>query len=184
VGVDIGSLAAFAADEIVDRHVGHAAFDIPEGLIDAADGVVEHRAVFPVRAVVAGLPDVFDLIDGVVFEEGLQVAIDGGLDEVGALGEGGTAVAVEAVLIGGDFDDVEADAGGAVSMTVMSLILGRESPRTAFSTVCWAFSSRGVRRVARPALAMDLRMLRRFIWVLTILPDRRYHELRSHGMGL
>src|SRR6185312_11271956 len=112
VAVDVGRFTAFTADEVVDGHVGHAAFDIPEGLVDAADGVVEDGAVFPVRAVVAGLPDVFDLVDGVVGEEGLEVAFDSGLNEVGALGEGGAAVAVEAVLIGGDLDYVEADALG------------------------------------------------------------------------
>ena len=113
VGVSIGRLAAFPADQIVDRHVGHAAFDVPERLVHAADGVVQNGAVFPVRAVVAHLPGVFDLVDRMVQQERLEVAFDGGLDQVRALGEGGAAIAVEAVLIGQNFDHGQADAGRA-----------------------------------------------------------------------
>ena len=43
-----GSLAAFSADELVDGHVGLPALDVPERLIDAADGVVQRRTVAPV----------------------------------------------------------------------------------------------------------------------------------------
>ena len=65
VRVAIGGFAALAAQKLVDRHARLASFDIPERLIDAADGVVQHRAIAPVGAVVAGLPDVFDAIGGV-----------------------------------------------------------------------------------------------------------------------
>ena len=111
VAVGVDGFAALAAGQLIDRHAGLAAFDVPQRLIDAADGVVQDRAVFPVRAVVAGLPDVLDAVGGLAEEERLQISLDGGLDQVGALGEGGAAVAVEAVLVGGDLDDGEAHAG-------------------------------------------------------------------------
>jgi hypothetical protein len=112
VGVGIDSLAHFAACELIDGHAGLAALNVPERLIDTADGIVEDRSVLPVGAVVAGLPDVLDTVCGLTEQEWLEVSFDGRLDEIGALGEGGAAVAVEAVLIGGDLDDGEADAFG------------------------------------------------------------------------
>ncbi len=45
-------------------------------------------------------------------EERLEILLDRRADQVGALGERGAAVAVEAVLIGGDLDDRKARAGG------------------------------------------------------------------------
>ena len=110
VGVGVGGFPAFSSGELIDRHAGLAALDVPERLVDAADGVVENGAVFPVRAVVAGLPDVFDAVGGFPQQKGLEVFLDRGLDQVGALRERGAAVAVKAVLIGGDFDHGEAHA--------------------------------------------------------------------------
>ena len=110
VGVGVGGFAALAAGELIDGHAGLAALDVPQRLVDAADGVVEHGAVLPVGAVVAGLPDVFDAVGGFAEQERLEVFLDRGLDQVGALREGGAAVAIEAVLVGGDLDDGEAHA--------------------------------------------------------------------------
>ena len=112
VAVGVGSFAALAAGELIDGHVGLAAFDVPEGLVDAGDGVVEDGAVAPIGAVVAGKPNVLNAVRGFAEKQGLEIAIDGGLDEIGALGKGGAAVAVEAVLIGGDFDHGKAHALG------------------------------------------------------------------------
>jgi hypothetical protein len=102
VRVGIGGFAALAAGQLVDGDAGLAALDVPQRLVDAADGIVQYRAVFPVRAVVAGLPDVFDAIGGFADEERLEISLHCGLHQVGALREGGTAVAVKAVLVGGD----------------------------------------------------------------------------------
>ena len=88
VRVGIGGFAALAASQLVDGHAGLAALDVPQSLVDAADGIVQYRAVFPVRAVVAGLPDVFDAIGGFADEERLEVSLDCGLHQVGALREG------------------------------------------------------------------------------------------------
>ena len=84
---------------------GLAALDVPQRLVDAADGVVQHRAVAPVGAVVHRLPDVVDAVGGLADQERLQILLDGRHDQVGALREGAAAVAVQAVLIGDDLDD-------------------------------------------------------------------------------
>ncbi len=110
MGVCIGGFAAFSAGELIHGHAGLASLDVPERLVDTADGVIEHGAVLPVRRVVTRLPDVLDAVGGLAEQEGLEISIHGGLDEIGALGEGGAAVSVEAVLIGGDFHDREAHA--------------------------------------------------------------------------
>ncbi len=107
VRVAVRRLAALAAEELVDGHPGLSPLDVPERHVDAADGVVEDRPVPPVRARVEGLPRVLDPIRGLADEERLQVAFHRGRDEVGALGEGGAAVAVEPVLVGRDLDHDE-----------------------------------------------------------------------------
>ena len=66
--------------------------------------------VLPVRAVVHGLPGVLDPIGRFAKQKGLQILLDCGLHQVGALGESGAAVAVKAVLIRGDFHNGQARA--------------------------------------------------------------------------
>ena len=110
VGID--GFAAFAAGELIDGHAGLAPLDVPQRLVDAADGVVQHRTVLPVGAVVAGLPDVLDPVGGLAQQKRLEIFLHGGLHQVGALGERGAAVAVEAILVGGDLDHGEPHAGG------------------------------------------------------------------------
>ncbi len=115
VGVGVDGFADLAAGELIDGHAGLAALDVPEGLVDSADRVVEYGTVLPIGAGVTGLPDVLDAVGGLAHEKGLEVLLDGRFDEVGALGEGGAAIPVETVLVGGDLDDREADArGGAL----------------------------------------------------------------------
>ena len=86
--------AALAAEQLVERHVGALALDVPERDVHAAHRVEQHAAVAPVRADVGRLPDVFDLVDVASDEKRLEVLVDGGLDDQGALGEGGAALAV------------------------------------------------------------------------------------------
>ena len=54
--------AALAPEQLVDRHVGPLALDVPQGLVQAAQGIVQHRAVAPVGAGVGVLPHVLDAI--------------------------------------------------------------------------------------------------------------------------
>src|SRR5450631_920529 len=75
-----GSFPALASQKLVHRHACLASLDIPERLIHAADGVVQHRTIAPIGAVVAGLPDVLDTIGMLADEEWAQVLLDGGVD--------------------------------------------------------------------------------------------------------
>ena len=111
IGEHLRGFAALAAPQIVDRHSSLPALDVPQRLIHAADGVVEHRAVAPVGAVVAHLPRVLDTVGRFADEQRLQVSFDRQVDEVSALRESGAAVAEQAVLIGHDFDDAQASPG-------------------------------------------------------------------------
>lgn len=74
-------------------------------MVDAAEGIIEHRAVLPVRAVVAGLPDIFDPVRVFSQQEGLEISFDSGLHQIGTLGKRATAIAIQTILIGRNFDD-------------------------------------------------------------------------------
>ena len=109
---------------------GPLALDVPERHVDAAHRVEQHRAVPPVRADVRRLPDVLDLVDVAADQERLQVLVDGRLHHAGALGERGTAQAVEARLARRDLDDRPAGSRlGAVRIVVMSVIFSGGRPR-------------------------------------------------------
>src|SRR5262249_61033379 len=60
VAVGVHGLAALAPEELVNGQPGPLAEDVPQGHINAADRVPEHRAVPPVRADEARLPGVLD----------------------------------------------------------------------------------------------------------------------------
>ena len=154
VRVAIRRLAALAAHKLVHRHAGLAALDVPQRLVHAADGVVQHRPVLPVGAVVAGLPDVLDAVRGLAEQQRLEVLLHGGTHQVGALREGGAAVAVEAVLVGRDLDHREPHAGGRALDHADVLDLGRGIPRVARAACSWAFCSRGPARPNSPAVPM------------------------------
>src|ERR1700728_3447459 len=111
VGVAIGGLATLAPKELIDGHTRLAAFDIPQRLVHAADGIIQHGAVAPIGAVIAGLPDIVDAVGVFTDQKRAQIFFDRGVDQFGALRERSAAVAVQAVLIGSDFDHGEPQAG-------------------------------------------------------------------------
>jgi len=143
MGVGIGGLPAFAAHQLIDRHARLAALDIPERLVDAADGAVQHRPVLPVRAVVAGLPDIFDAIRGLASRNGFRYFSRPGFTRSARLRESGAAVAVEAILVGGDLTTVSRTPAGWDSITPMSLMRGAGRARVARATASCACCSRG-----------------------------------------
>ena len=69
VSVDGGALTAFAAQQLVDRHAGHLALDVPERFVNAGDGVVQHGPIAPVAVHHRHLPDFFDAADVAPDEE-------------------------------------------------------------------------------------------------------------------
>src|SRR6185369_5758037 len=112
VAVTIGGLAAFAARKLVDGHAGLTALNVPQRLIHTADRIIQNRAVFPVGAVVTGLPDVLNPVRRLTDQERLEVPFHRGLDQVGALRESGATIPVKAILVGRDLDHREPHAGG------------------------------------------------------------------------
>src|SRR5579859_4726851 len=110
--VAIDSLAALPAEHLVHWHAGLATLDVPKRLVYAADGVIEYWPVAPVRAVVAGLPGVFDAVRRLADQKRLQILFNRRVHQLRPLCEGRTTVTIEAVLIGSDLDDGETQAGG------------------------------------------------------------------------
>ena len=81
----------------------------------ARNGVVQDGTVLPIGGVIAKLPGVLDAVGGAAQQQRLEIHLHRRFDEVGALGEGGAAIAVEARLVGGDLDHRQAHAfGGAL----------------------------------------------------------------------
>src|SRR5207253_3115661 len=74
IGID--GVSTFAAEKLVDRHVGPFAKDVPQGHIDAAEGVAEHGAVAPIGADEPRLKNVFNLERILAQKKRLQVFID------------------------------------------------------------------------------------------------------------
>jgi hypothetical protein len=60
--ISIHCFAALAARELINGHARLPSLDIPQGLIDTAEGVIQHRAILPIGTVVARLPDVLDTV--------------------------------------------------------------------------------------------------------------------------
>ena len=98
--IKVRRLTAFAAQELVDGHSRLPPFDVPQGLVDSANRVVEHRPVSPIGTVVHGLPQVLDPVRRPPDQKRTEVLLHGGHYQVRALCERGAAVAVEPILIG------------------------------------------------------------------------------------
>src|SRR5262249_26290705 len=69
-GVEINRLARLATEQLIDGETRLASLDVPQRLIHAADRVVQHRPVAPVRAVVHRLPGVLDAVRRAPEQEG------------------------------------------------------------------------------------------------------------------
>ena len=97
---------------------------------------------------------------GLADQERLEVLLHRRLHQVGALREGGAAVAVQAVLVGGDLDHRRAATpAGCVAITLTSLIFGDGMPRVARSAFSWATAIRAGMAGARAII--ERRFLRR-----------------------
>src|SRR5687767_11023267 len=112
--VAIRRLANLASEQLVDGKVCLSALDIPQCLVDAAYGVIQHAAVTPVRAVVHRLPGIIDSIGLLSDHEWLQVFVDGSNDNIGALCEGRASITIQTVLIGEDLTTIRRTPPGCV----------------------------------------------------------------------
>ena len=102
-----GGLTGAAAQQVVHRHVRHLALDVPQRLVDAAQGVSKDGAVAPVGTDVGRLPDVLNVGDAAADEKRAEVVIDRRLDGERLPVVRGAAEAVEAGLGGLDLYDGE-----------------------------------------------------------------------------
>ncbi len=114
VGMSVcrGGLAALSAEELVHRHPGHLALDVPEGHVDARNRVVLRRSIAPVGVVVHRLPDILDAGDVPAREERVQVVVDEAGDRLVPVGQRSAAQPVQAGLRGFHLYDDEIDSGG------------------------------------------------------------------------
>jgi len=67
---------ALAAHQLVDGHVRPLALDVPQGLVEPAQRVVEHRAVPPVRAGIGVLPHILDVLGVAPLRKRPEVFVD------------------------------------------------------------------------------------------------------------
>ena len=104
VSIQVHGFAALAAEQLVHRHSGPLAENVPQGHVHAADGVAQHRAVAPYDDDERRLPDVLDLQRIFAEEERLEVLVHSRFDDPRPLGEGGAAESVQARLAGHHLD--------------------------------------------------------------------------------
>ena len=107
--------AHLAAKQVVHRHVGHLALDVPQGHVHAGDGIVDDGAAAPVGVLVHQLPQVGDVAHILADEQRTQIGLNEMLHGQVAVSEGGTAQTVQARLAGLHLHHHQIDAlgGGA-----------------------------------------------------------------------
>ena len=108
--VNVSALTDFAAQHLVNRHVGHLTLDVPQGFVNTGNGVVQNGTVSPVGAAHHDLPDILDVVDAATHKQGLHVLLNGLSNCPPTLGEGCTADAVQAGLRGFHLDDHQVNA--------------------------------------------------------------------------
>ncbi len=104
MAIDRDSLAAFPAQEFIQRHPRELGLDVPQRHVHARQGVVQHRPVAPVRVDPRRPPEVLDPLRLLAAQERPKEVLDGGLDRRVPLRERRAAETVKARLGGLDFD--------------------------------------------------------------------------------
>ena len=94
------ALAALAAEQLVQGHVGHFAFDVPQGHVHTGDRIVLDGAIAPVAVLVHELPDVVDVRNITADQQRAQIFFHNHLDGQVPVSEGTAAQAVQARLAG------------------------------------------------------------------------------------
>ncbi len=80
MGVHPHAVPGRSAQQLVDGSAQRLAFDVPEGLVQAAETIVQHGPITPVGTGVGVLPHVLDAVDVPAFCERVQVLVYGGCD--------------------------------------------------------------------------------------------------------
>ena len=94
MAVDRGRVAVFAAEDVVKRHIGALGLDVPQRDVDAADGIVQHRAVAPVAVDHHQAEQFLDAASVAAKQQRLEVLLDRRGHGMVALREGSAAKAV------------------------------------------------------------------------------------------
>src|ERR1051325_636249 len=94
--IAIDGEAAFPSQELINRKTGALTLDIPERHIDAAQGIVQHWSVAPVRTRVSCLPNVLNIIRIAAATKRVKILFDRGFDCEGPLLKRSASQSVEA----------------------------------------------------------------------------------------
>lgn len=100
VAVHRHALPALAAEQLVQGHVGHFAFDVPQGHVHTGDRIVLDGAIAPVAVLVHELPDVVDVRNIPADQQRAQIFFHHQLDGQMPVSEGTAAQAIQARLAG------------------------------------------------------------------------------------
>ena len=98
-----------ALRQIVNRHTGHLALDVPQSHINAGHRIVGDRAVAPIGVVHHHFPKVFNVGDIAANEQGLEILIDKIRYQLMSVSEGSAAETVETRFAGFNLDDDQVD---------------------------------------------------------------------------
>ena len=102
--------AAFAAEQLVQRHVGLLALDVPQGHVHTRNGVVLNRPIAPVGVLVHQLPQFLNAIGIPTDQQRPQVFLDQAFDGEVAVGKGRAAQTNQAGLVGFNLHHEQVDA--------------------------------------------------------------------------
>jgi len=77
MSVTVSGESAFASEQLIDGHIRPFSFYVPQGLVEAAEGVVQDRAVTPIGTRISVLPHVLYVVGVAALSKGIQIFIDG-----------------------------------------------------------------------------------------------------------
>src|SRR5205823_3140152 len=103
VKITVRAVTHLAAEQLIERHAGAFGFDVPEGDVDAAHRIEQHRPIAPIRAHITRLPDILDFVYIAPDQKGLQILLDRRLNDKRTLCKGRAPPTHEAGLRRFDF---------------------------------------------------------------------------------
>ena len=105
VGIDMSRFARLAAEQLVDRHVGLLALNVPQRLINPRHGIVQNRPIAPVAVEHGHLPDLLNAGNIMTEQIGFQVLFQRRHHGMKLGGKTGAAYPIQPRLRGQHFDD-------------------------------------------------------------------------------
>ncbi len=121
VGIRVSGLPTLSPQQLVKGHPRTFALDVPQRLVDAGDGVVEHGAVPPIAVDHRHLPRLLDPVDVTADQERVEVLFDRGVDGPEALGKRRATQPVKSIV---RCEDLYYDEPGAGRLSENGLDIG------------------------------------------------------------